>query len=125
MKVVLISMPDVAAVIMHEAAFHMPDLDIASLAGNLDEGHEVYLIDLVRKRRSVRRYLSRILTKIQPDVVGLSSMTWQFGTCLKLVRMISGPASGFTACIRCCGRYWTVRSGGTAGSPSTAAPWRV
>jgi hypothetical protein len=37
MKVVLISMPDVAAVIMHEAAFHMPNLGIASLAGNLDD----------------------------------------------------------------------------------------
>ena len=39
MKIVLISMPDVAAVIMHEAAFHMPNLGIASLGANIDEGH--------------------------------------------------------------------------------------
>jgi anaerobic magnesium-protoporphyrin IX monomethyl ester cyclase len=88
MKVVLISMPDVAAVIMHEAAFHMPNLGIASLAGNLDEGHEVYLIDLIRKRGSLRRYLTRTLLRIRPELVGLSAMTWQFGTCLKLVRLI-------------------------------------
>ncbi|RJQ85404.1 MAG: radical SAM protein [Desulfobacteraceae bacterium] len=88
MKVVLISMPDVAAVIMHEAAFHMPNLGIASLAGNLDAGHQVHLIDLIRKRRNVRRYLTRTLSKIRPELVGLSAMTWQFGTCLKLARLI-------------------------------------
>lgn len=88
MKVVLISMPDVAAIIMHEAAFHMPNLGIASLGANIDDGHSVYLIDLIRKRRKVRRYLKRTLLKLGPDLVGLSSMTWQFGTCLKLVRLI-------------------------------------
>ena len=88
MKVVLISMPDVAAVMMHEAAFHLPNLGIASLGANLDEDHEVSLIDLVRKRRSVRQYLQRTLLTLRPDVVGLSSMTWQFGTCLKIVRLV-------------------------------------
>lgn len=88
MKIVLISMPDVAAVIMHEAAFHMPNLGIASLGANIDAGHEVYLIDLIRKRRNVRGYLQRTLGRIGPDLVGLSSMTWQFGTCLKLARLI-------------------------------------
>lgn len=88
MKVVLISMPDVAAVIMHESAFHMPNLGIASLGANIDERHEVYLIDLIRKRRTLRRYLTRTLLRIRPQLVGLSSMTWQFGTCLKLVRLI-------------------------------------
>lgn len=88
MKVVLISMPDVAAVIMHEAAFHMPNLGIASLGANIDAGHDVYLIDLSRKRRNVRGYLQQTLRQIGPDLVGLSSMTWQFGTCLKLARLI-------------------------------------
>lgn len=88
MKVVLISMPDVAAVIMHEAAFHMPNLGIASLGANIDADHEVYLIDLIRKRRNVHGYLQRTLRWIGPDLVGLSSMTWQFGTCLKLARII-------------------------------------
>ena len=42
MKIVLMSMPDVAAVIMHETAFHMPNNGIASIGANIDEGHEVY-----------------------------------------------------------------------------------
>ncbi len=88
MKIVLISMPDVAPVIMHPAAFHMPNLGIASLGANIDAGHEVRLIDLIRKRRDVAGYLRRQLLKIQPQLVGLSSMTWQFGTCLKLIRLI-------------------------------------
>jgi radical SAM superfamily enzyme YgiQ (UPF0313 family) len=88
MRVVLLSMPDVAPVIMHEAAFHMPNLGIASIGANLDPHHEVYLIDLVRKRRRVRRYLTAVLRKIRPHVVGLSSMTWQYATCLKLARLV-------------------------------------
>jgi anaerobic magnesium-protoporphyrin IX monomethyl ester cyclase len=88
MKIVLISMPDVAPVIMHESAFHMPNLGIASIGANIDEGHDVYLIDLIRKRTKVRKYLTRTLPKINPRIVGLSSMTWQFETCLKIVRLI-------------------------------------
>ena len=88
MKIVLISMPDVAPVIMHESAFHMPNLGIASIGANIEPGHDVYLIDLIRKRRSVRRYLCKTLPKIKPEIVGLSAMTWQFETCLKIVRLI-------------------------------------
>ncbi len=88
MKIVLISMPDVAPVIMHESAFHMPNLGIASIGANIEPGHNVYLIDLIRKRRRVRKYLSTILPKINPEIVGLSAMTWQFDTCLKIVRLI-------------------------------------
>ena len=88
MKVVFISMPDVAPIIVHEAALHMPNLGIACVGGNIDSEHDVYVIDLVRKRGQVRKYLTRTLTKIQPDVVGLSAMTWQFDTCVKIARLI-------------------------------------
>jgi anaerobic magnesium-protoporphyrin IX monomethyl ester cyclase len=88
MRIVLFSMPDVAPVIMHESAFHMPNLGIASLGANVDGKHEVYVIDLVRKRRQLRRYLTRMLLKIRPDLVGLSAMTWQYATCVKLVKLI-------------------------------------
>ena len=66
----------------------MPNLGIACVAGNIDSEHDVYVIDLVRKRRQVRKYLTRTLTRIQPDVVGLSAMTWQFDTCVKIARLI-------------------------------------
>ncbi len=88
MKVILMSMPDVAPVIMHESAFHMPNCGIASVGANIDEGHEIYIVDLIRKRRQLRKYITRTLKKIRPDLVGLSSMAWQYKTCVKLIRLI-------------------------------------
>ena len=88
MKILLMSMPDVAAVIMHESAFHMPNNGIASIGANLDEGHQVTIIDLIRKRGRVRSYVTRTLLKIRPDVVGLSAMAWQYRTCTQLARLI-------------------------------------
>ena len=88
MKVILMSMPDVAPVIMHESAFHMPNCGIASVGGNIDDDHEVYIIDLIRKRRQLKKYITKILLKIHPDLVGLSSMAWQYETCVKLIKLI-------------------------------------
>jgi radical SAM superfamily enzyme YgiQ (UPF0313 family) len=82
------SMPDVAPVIMHATAFHMPNCGIASLGGNIDDGHDVYIIDLIRKRRKLKKYITKTLLKIRPDLVGLSSMTWQYDTCIKLIKLI-------------------------------------
>jgi len=88
MKIVLMSMPDVAPVIMHEAAFHMPNCGIASVGANIDDGHEVFIIDLIRKRRRLTKYLEKTLPKIRPELVGLSAMAWQYDTCVKLIRLI-------------------------------------
>ncbi len=88
MKIVLLSMPDVAPVIMHPAAFHMPNLGIASLGANLEERHEVHLIDLIRKRRQLRRYLTKTLRHIKPQLIGFSAMTWQYATCLKIIALV-------------------------------------
>ena len=87
-KVVLISMPDVAPVFIHEAAFHMPSHGIACVAGNIDTRHDVFIVDLVRKRRQIRKYLTRTLRRIQPGLIGLSAMAWQFETCAKIARLI-------------------------------------
>jgi radical SAM superfamily enzyme YgiQ (UPF0313 family) len=88
MKVVLISMPDIAPIMLHEKAIHMPNHGIACVGGNIDERHDVYLIDLVRKRSSIKKYLAHTLTRIQPDIIGLSAMTWQYDTCVRLIRLI-------------------------------------
>jgi radical SAM superfamily enzyme YgiQ (UPF0313 family) len=88
MRVVLISMPDVIPIIVHDMAIHMPNHGMACLAGNVDERHDVYLIDLVRKRSHIRPYLVKTLKKINPSLIGLSAMTWQYDTCLRLIRFI-------------------------------------
>ncbi len=88
MNVVLISMPDAAPVIMHEAAFHMPNCGIASVGANIGEEHRVHIIDLIRKRGRLRNYLTKTLPEMRPDLVGLSAMAWQYDTCIKLIRLI-------------------------------------
>jgi len=88
MKIVLMSMPDVAPVIMHEAAFHMPNCGIASVGANIDANHQVYIIDLIRKRRRLQKYLTKTLLEIRPELVGLSAMAWQYETSVKLIRLI-------------------------------------
>jgi radical SAM superfamily enzyme YgiQ (UPF0313 family) len=88
MKVLLVSMPDVVPVLVHEAAVHIPNLGIASIGGNIDPEHDVFLVDLIRKRRSVKKYLTKVISKIQPDLVGLSAMAWQYNTCIKIAHLI-------------------------------------
>lgn len=81
-------MPDVAPLIVHESAIHIPNHGIATVGGNIDAQHDVYIIDLIRKRRQLKRYLSKTLLKIRPDLVGLSAMAWQYNTCVKLIKLI-------------------------------------
>ena len=88
MKVILMSMPDVAPLIIHETAIHMPSHGIACVGGNIDEQHDVYIVDLIRKRRQLKKYITKILLKIRPDLVGLSAMAWQYDTCIKLISLI-------------------------------------
>ncbi len=88
MKILLMSMPDVAPVIMHPSAIHMPNLGVASLGANLDAGHEVRIADLIRRRRRPGAFVRRTLERFQPDMVGLSAMAWQYGTCTRVIRLI-------------------------------------
>lgn len=88
MKVLLISMPDVVPIIIHETAVHMPNHGIASVGGNIDAEHDVYLIDLIRKRRSIKKYLTQVVKKIKPDLIGLSAMAWQYDTCVKIAHLL-------------------------------------
>jgi len=88
MKVLLISMPDVVPIIIHETAVHMPNHGIACVGGNIDADHEVYLIDLIRKRRSIKKYLTKVMHRIQPDLIGLSAMAWQYDTCIKVAHLL-------------------------------------
>ncbi len=94
MKILLMSMPDAAPFLIHEAAVHIPAHGIASVGGNIDNNHTVYLADLVRKRSAIRKYVTRILVKIEPELVGLSAMSWQYDTCLKLIRLIKDTLPG-------------------------------
>lgn len=85
MRVLLVSMPDTADVIDYVA--RLPNLAVVSMAGNLP-GHEVRVLDLVLYKPRIGAALQEALDDFKPDVVGLSAMTFQFGTLLRTASFI-------------------------------------
>src|SRR5882672_12418193 len=73
---------------MPPVAIRMPNGALASLAGNIDPHHRVAIADLILVQSTVRATLERLVRDIAPDVVGLSVMTFQRTTALKIARLI-------------------------------------
>ena len=65
-----------------------PNLGLASLAGNLDARHKVKIAELVIKRENVKKAVEKALRKTNPELVGLSAMTFQYDTALRVARHI-------------------------------------
>src|SRR3954452_7249242 len=95
MRVLLLSMPDSFE---HTPALsmRMPNGALASLAGNVDRHHRVSVADLVLVQGKVRRVVERLVRDGDPEVVGLSVMTFQRRTALELVRLIRAIKPGVT-----------------------------
>jgi radical SAM superfamily enzyme YgiQ (UPF0313 family) len=87
MNVLLLSMPD-SFEHMPPVAIRMPNGALASLAGNIDEHHRIAIADLILARHEVRETVERLVRRHQPDVVGLSVMTFQRATALQIARFI-------------------------------------
>ena len=87
MNVLLLSMPD-SFEHMPSVAIRMPNGALASIAGNVDAHHRVAIADLVLVQSSVRATVERLVGEVEPDVVGLSVMTFQRPTALKIARLI-------------------------------------
>ena len=87
MRVLLLSMPDSFE---HTPALtmRMPNGALASLAGNAGPGHRVATADLILVQDAVVPTVARLMREQDPDVVGLSVMTFQRRTALRLVRLI-------------------------------------
>jgi hypothetical protein len=73
---------------MPPVAVRMPNGALASLAGNIDPHHRVAIADLILVQSTVRSTVERLVRDIMPDVVGLSVMTFQRATALKIARLI-------------------------------------
>jgi anaerobic magnesium-protoporphyrin IX monomethyl ester cyclase len=87
MNVLLLSMPD-SFEHMPTVAIRMPNGALASLAGNVDRHHRVAIADLVLAQSTVTQTIERLMQELQPDVVGLSIMTFQRGTAFKIARLV-------------------------------------
>lgn len=87
MNILLLSMPD-SFEHMPTVAIRMPNGALTSLAGNVDAHHRVAVADLILVQNRVRETVDGLVRKLQPDVVGLSVMTFQRHTALKIIRLI-------------------------------------
>jgi anaerobic magnesium-protoporphyrin IX monomethyl ester cyclase len=87
MRVLLLSMPD-SFEHMPPVAVRMPNGALTSLAGNLDPHHHVSVADLILAQHSVLDTVKRLVRESEPDVVGLSVMTFQRRTALRLIAHI-------------------------------------
>ncbi len=85
MRVLLLAMPDTGQFI--DFFTRLPNLAIISLAGNLP-GHEVRALDLVLFKPHFQAALRQALASLRPQVVGLSAMTFQFDSLLRVARFI-------------------------------------
>ncbi|MFW9905195.1 MAG: B12-binding domain-containing radical SAM protein [Candidatus Thorarchaeota archaeon] len=86
MRLLLLAMPNTAFYFHHFAV--LPNLAICSIAGNIDEEHEVSVADLVLKRRTFRRFLKKRILQHTPDLIGLSSMSFQSETARKIAKFV-------------------------------------
>jgi anaerobic magnesium-protoporphyrin IX monomethyl ester cyclase len=87
MKVLLLSMPD-SFEHMPPVAVRMPNGALTSLAGNVDSHHTVAVADLILCQNSVRETVTRLIEEQQPDIVGMSIMTFQRRTADRLAKLI-------------------------------------
>jgi radical SAM superfamily enzyme YgiQ (UPF0313 family) len=93
MKILLLSMPD-SFEHTPSLTMRMPNAALASLAGNVDEHHEVSVADLICVQDSVVATVRQLVSDLRPDLIGLSIMTFQRRTGLALIRMVTDMHPG-------------------------------
>lgn len=87
MNVLLISMPD--CVPYFDAKWTKPpSLAMASIAGNIDSHHNVYIADLILKRDKIKDIIPELIHTYNPDVVGMGAMSFQFETARQIATLI-------------------------------------
>jgi radical SAM superfamily enzyme YgiQ (UPF0313 family) len=84
MNVLLLSMPDYFEH-MPPVAVRMPNGALTSLAGNVDDHHRVAVADLILTYRQVGETVNRLFHEFDPEVVGLSVMTFQRQTAQRII----------------------------------------
>src|SRR5215472_8165506 len=87
MNILLLSMPD-SFEHMPVVAVRMPNGGLTSLAGNLDPHHRVAVADLILAQRSVRATVEKLVAEWEPQVLGLSVMTFQRRTAFKIIQLV-------------------------------------
>ena len=87
MNVLLLSMPD-SFEHMPSLAIRMPNGGLTSIAGSVDAHHSVAVADLILVQRRVRETVTRLVRDLDPQVVGLSIMTFQRRTAAGIMDLV-------------------------------------
>ena len=87
MNILLLSMPDYFEH-MPPVAVRMPNGALSSLAGNVDSHHSVAVADLILVHDRVRETIARLLQEHNPELVGLSVMTFQRRTAARVIDLV-------------------------------------
>ncbi len=87
MNVLLLSMPD-SFEHMPSLAIRMPNGGLTSIAGSVDAHHRVAVADLILVQRRVRETVTRLVRDLDPEVVGLSIMTFQRRTAAGIMDLV-------------------------------------
>src|SRR5215471_12748602 len=73
---------------MPVVAVRMPNGGLTSLAGNVDPHHRVAVADLVLAQEHARATIEKLVAEWQPHILGLSVMTFQRKTALKIIQLV-------------------------------------
>jgi anaerobic magnesium-protoporphyrin IX monomethyl ester cyclase len=93
MRLLLLSMPD-SFEHTPSLTMRMPNGALASIAGNVDRHHQVAVADLILVQRQVQSTVEQLVRQLDPEVVGLSVMTFQRRTALEIIRLIRSIKPG-------------------------------
>jgi radical SAM superfamily enzyme YgiQ (UPF0313 family) len=85
MRVLLISMPDSVSAFDNLVTF--PNTGLCSIAGNLTDC-DVRVLDLVACRHKITKTILKELNTFRPELVGLSAMTFQYNSAMKVARIV-------------------------------------
>lgn len=86
-KALLFGMPDFTP--QFNLATKAPNLGIVSIAGNIDpQACHIQVADLVLVRKKWERYVLDLLHTHNPDIVGLSCMSFQYHSAVKLAKLV-------------------------------------
>jgi radical SAM superfamily enzyme YgiQ (UPF0313 family) len=92
MNILLLSMPD-SFEHTPTVTIRMPNGALTSLAGNVDPHHRIAVADLVLVQQHTRATIERLM-KIEPELVGLSVMTFQRKTAKKIIELLRSLRPG-------------------------------
>ncbi len=84
MRLLLIAMPDTVSAL--DSLMRIPNLGLCSIAGNLED-HTVKVVDLVFHNQNIRRFIEGTLKDFQPEIVGLSAMSYQYDSACRVSRI--------------------------------------